>query len=173
MGKIYKHRNNQSGERNKISAIPKHSWNPTGNRNEFKCWKCGIVMRTDGSKGFRTYYIDNKEIKNPGCNDVKPIIIKSQSLRGFRRSSKLMRILIRIKTIVEADISLEDDYSGTISFSGIKRMIYGIWHDGKNEQNHDMVIHFNNETSKQLYKDLMLKFCTTPEITVNIFKDAK
>ena len=48
------------------TTVPKHSWCPTGNLNEFYCLNCGIKRRLIGKT--KIYFsIENEELIQTGC----------------------------------------------------------------------------------------------------------
>jgi hypothetical protein len=60
-----------------------------------------------------------------------------------------------------------EDWAGEVSFNGIKRYIYGLWHNGENEQGHDMISNMG-ENTKEEYEKLMAKYSNKKELIVNI-----
>ena len=47
-----------------INSKHKHSWIQTGNKNESRCWKCGLIKRKDSTT---KYYLNNQEVIQQGC----------------------------------------------------------------------------------------------------------
>lgn len=72
-------------------------------------------------------------------------------------------ILREIKSVIVADMEEQYDnnqmydWDGTVSFEGIKRLIYGLWNEGKNELNQDM-IRWMSPKAKELYSELIEKY---------------
>src|ERR1035437_1792528 len=81
----------------------------------------------------------------------------------------MKEILKRIKRIVEEDEDLFDfpKPKFLIAFSGIKRLIYGIWNDGFNEKEENMIVHMS-ENATDLYYSLISDYKNTPKIEVHI-----
>lgn len=82
----------------------------------------------------------------------------------------LCAVLLReIKAIVKKDYNESDwdEWDGKVSFSGIKRMIYGIWNEGKNEKNEDMTC-WMSPTAKKMYRDLIDKYKGCQKVYVSL-----
>lgn len=68
---------------------------------------------------------------------------------------ELRQILERINEVRKADFEDNQfDWDGTLSFNGIKRMVYGLWNDGKTEDGSDM-IRWMSPTARRMYRELM------------------
>lgn len=80
-------------------------------------------------------------------------------------------ILREIKSVIIADKNEQYnnnqmfDWDGTVSFEGIKRLIYGLWNDGKNEFNQDM-IRWMSPKAKELYIKLIQKYKNRSKLEV-------
>lgn len=80
-------------------------------------------------------------------------------------------ILREIKSVIIADKNEQYnnnqmyDWDGTVSFEGIKRLIFGIWNDGKNEFNQDM-IRWMSPKAKELYIKLIQKYKNRSKLEV-------
>ena len=77
-------------------------------------------------------------------------------------------ILKELKTIIEIDYNETNDneyWDGTVSFSGIKRMIYGLWNNGKNEKDEDMLKHMS-PTAEKKYKAMIKKYSKKTKMSV-------
>lgn len=82
-------------------------------------------------------------------------------------------ILREIKAVIitDRDEQYENnqmfDWDGTVSFEGIKRLIFGIWNNGKNEFNQDM-IKWMSPKAKGLYLELIQKYKNRPKLVVSL-----
>jgi len=56
----------------------------------------------------------------------------------------------------------EMEWDGTLSYSGIKRLVFGLWHDGKNEKEENMTEYMPYQ-ARQMYKQLINEYSNTPE----------
>ena len=52
---------------------------------------------------------------------------------------QLIQFVIMINTIEYGDSQVDDGWDGHISYTGIKRLIYGLFHNGCNELNCNML----------------------------------
>ncbi len=86
---------------------------------------------------------------------------------------QILKIIAAINRLEYLEYSLVDGHNnwsgwdGTLSLEGIKRMIYGIWHDGYNELGQNMLTG-SAIYSIQLYHTLIELCKDTPEIEVHI-----
>ena len=77
-------------------------------------------------------------------------------------------ILKELKNIIQIDYNETNDneyWDGTVSFSGVKRMIYGLWNNGKNEKDEDMLKHMS-PTAEKKYKSMIKKYSKKPKMSV-------
>ncbi len=77
----------------------------------------------------------------------------------------ILKELKKINEIDYKETSDNDYWDGTLSFSGIKRMIYGLWNDGKNEKGEDMLKHMS-PTAEKKYKAMIKKYSKMPKMSV-------
>lgn len=70
---------------------------------------------------------------------------------------------------IERECTTNDtEWSGEVSFNGIKRLIHGIWVKGRNEQNHNMVKQMPFEAA-DFYMGLIEKYKNHKPFKVNIY----
>ena len=78
----------------------------------------------------------------------------------------LTKILVSIRIIHRIDVTGQytfGDTSNDLSLSGYKRMVYGIWHNGKNEDGHS-ILEWMTSDARELYIILIDEYKLTPEI---------
>ena len=80
-------------------------------------------------------------------------------------------LLKELKEVIEIDYKESNgyDWDGSVSYSGVKRLIYGLWHKGKNEKCEDM-IKWMSPTARKKYKSMIRKYEKTPFIKINFTK---
>lgn len=82
-------------------------------------------------------------------------------------------ILREIKSVIITDRDEQHDnnqmldWDGSVSYEGIKRLIFGIWNNGKNEFNQDM-IKWMSPKAKELYVELIKKYKNRPKLVVSL-----
>lgn len=88
-------------------------------------------------------------------------------MKTSQKISLTKEILIGIKEVNKLDYEgrdkIHNGWDGSLSFSGVKRMIYGLWNEGKNEDNCNMVPHFSTKAQYK-YKDMIKKYSKMPKI---------
>lgn len=80
----------------------------------------------------------------------------------MKKQTTDVRILLdALKEIVRLDYEEQvregenGDWDGSSTYTGIKRMLYGLWHEGKNEKGENMVMHMAYQ-ARQAYKQLSI-----------------
>lgn len=87
-----------------------------------------------------------------------------------KTQSILKSILIELKEVNNYDYKenqIYDDWDGSLSFNGVKRLIYGLWHNGENELGHNLLKHMS-KTAKKKYKTMIKKYSQCEEIILTI-----
>ena len=80
-------------------------------------------------------------------------------------------ILIKLKEVIDLDSKYSEDFGwdGIISFTGLKRLLYGLWNDGKNELSQDMTIYMAIEARIKYFE--LIELCRNIEPMTIYIKD--
>jgi len=86
-----------------------------------------------------------------------------RELLNAQQTQDLMRIIKEV-TKLEAEANQDGSWDGSVSPLGIKRMIYGVFHNGFNESGEDMVQHME-DAAKERYLRLIADHQDLPDIS--------
>jgi len=77
-----------------------------------------------------------------------------------------IKLIFEIEKFEFVHSNFKNKFTKKKSFNEIKRMIYGIWHNGGDEYGHSILVHMPEITQK-FYRKIIKIYSITPEIKIN------
>jgi len=136
-------------------VIVNHKYSDNFPGIEIEAWNVSInMMLQDDGKTLKLIYRDRVEV--------------------IPRNALLRCILEDVKVLNSIEAMSTDDYysdwDGSLEFSGIKRVVYSLWHEGYNELGENMM-DWMDDTAKDYYVEMIQKYSIYSEIEVKLEED--